>query len=90
VTISSVPGDTDKVCLTYVGCNVWPQIYSTAGAALTLAWDKETVEAAMDMKDVTLYTLNPPHYDPSSQQSIQNGESCLVYRNTVLSIQTDQ
>jgi hypothetical protein len=91
VTISSVPGDKSKVCVTYDDCmDVWPEIYSKADAASVLAWAKKTVEDAIDQKNVALYTSMSPYYDPSSQQSIQGRESCLVYRNTIPPIQTDQ
>jgi len=91
VTISSVPGDKSKACVTYDKCmDVWPEVYSIAGAALALDWDENTVKDAIDMNNVELYTLKSPYYDLSSQQSIQGGESCLVYRNTSPSIQTDQ
>jgi hypothetical protein len=91
VTISSVPGDTSKVCVIYDKCmDVWPEIYSKADAASVLAWDIRTVEDAIDNKNVAMHTSMSPYYDPSSQQSIQGRESCLVYRNTIPPIQTDQ
>ena len=80
MTISSVPGDKTKVCVTYDECmDIWPEIYSIAGAASLLAWDEKIVKDATDIKNVALYTLKSPHCNSNRQESIQGRESCLVY-----------